>query len=140
MYTTNFKPKYLNNNKLYNNSIYCKKFLLFFIILEYLIKKSNKNRQISFKLVTLPKQKTLVKLLRAPNRSKKSQLSLYILRFKILICLNFLSKGLMYIKNHTKVLEFLIQICKKLKFFESNILLLHSLKVRVGYNKINTIG
>lgn len=80
-YIINYKPLLNYKNYLNNNSnIYCKNFFLFFLLLELLKNKSNKD---SVKLSIYKKEYYLNSFLRAPNKYKKAQVKLSLVRYKI---------------------------------------------------------
>ena len=135
-YKTNIKPKFLNNIT-FSNKIYCKNFFLFYLIWEFLFFYTNSKQKFKFSFVNLPKKKNSIVFLRAPNRAKKSQIHLSVARFKLFILIK-LKINLINIKT-LKITSLLKGLIHNFKFFESNILNLHSLEINLPYNYKNKV-
>lgn len=136
-YHTNFTP----NTNIYQNilkkkkKIYCKNIFFFFLIFEYLFKKKTPLKdQSTLKLFCLKKKKKPITLLRAPNRSKTAQINLVNTQYILLI--SFLFSGTTFSKiqaSPTLLIKIFCFFIKNFNFFESNTLLLSSLKANIKY-------
>ena len=87
-YILNYKPL-LNFKKEINsiNFVYCKNFFLFFLLFENLLKLNNKKLDIknNTSLIIKKNKKFLNKsLLRAPNKYKKAQIKIELIRYSII--------------------------------------------------------
>lgn len=84
-YVINYKPllNYKKELKNLNNTIYCKNFFLFFLLLSFLNKKNCK-----LKISILKKNKNQLSYLRAPNKYKKAQVKLNLVRYRIILTTN----------------------------------------------------
>jgi len=91
-YILNYKPL-LNFKKELNsiNFIYCKNFFLFFLLLESLLKLNKKKLNIknNISLIITKNKKFLNKsILRAPNKYKKAQIKIELIRYNIIFKIN----------------------------------------------------
>jgi hypothetical protein len=133
-YVTNFKPQsqILNYKKKHNKKIFTKNFFIIFLIYEYF---SKKYENVRYSSTCLPIKVGGVSFLRAPNRSKSSQILLTLSRYVILI--TFKIYKLPY-QSPTITTNFLVFFFKKnfasLKFFESNIFFNQYLRILIYYN------
>lgn len=133
-YITNFTPNIQLNNTANpsNKKLFTKNFFLIYLISEYLSKSSNLNK---FSIVCMPIKTKSISILRAPNRSKSSQISLKLKRYKILLSIQY---SLINFLKINYALRFLVLFFKKtyktLSFFESSVLYIQNLKVTIKYN------
>lgn len=88
-------------------------------------------KQYFFRYVNLPKKKHSLTFLRAPNRAKKSQICLNTIHFKSFILIKLILN--LNVKTSTQLIVTLQKLCNNFKFFESNILNLHSLEFNIPY-------
>lgn len=80
VYFINYKPLLNFRKEVKNiNLIYCKNFFLFFLLIENMIIKNNNNISLSIK----KKNKYFKSFLRAPNKYKKAQVKVELVRYEI---------------------------------------------------------
>lgn len=133
-YSTNITPQnYLTKQNLtIKNKIFLKNFFIILLIFDYL---SNKDKLLKIKVVYLPIKNKTISFLRAPNRSKSSQITLKTQKYKIIVMF-FLKKIKPLIKLNKP--HFIVFLLKKkyfkFKFFESSNLLIENLKIYFNYN------
>lgn len=81
-YTLNYKPFIgLNKDIKNNNLIYCKNFFLFFLIIDNFLTTSSKK---NYKLRIFKRKNYSASLLRAPNKYKKAQIKIALIRYFII--------------------------------------------------------
>jgi hypothetical protein len=89
VYLINYKPLLESKKSLNNkNLVYCKNFFLFLLLLEELAKNAKYNSSITNKLSKLKlnkkkKTKYLKSFLRAPNKYKKAQIKIELIRYEV---------------------------------------------------------
>lgn len=140
-YHTNFKPNTEGYSSVLNKKkkIYCKNIFFFFLAFEYLYKWRGK-KSLILHIFCIKLKKKIITYLRAPNRSKKAQVNLTLNRYLLLISLHIkLSQPNNYTNNFNNnpihILIYIISLLfKNFNFFESNILLLSSVKINLKYN------
>jgi hypothetical protein len=133
-YITNFAPQiYFYNEQLFlKKKIFTKNFFIIFLLLEYISKKNN---VCSTKIILLPIKNKSISYLRSPNRSKSSQVSIKIKKYRILTIIKFNLIDLSKLSSKiTFIIFFFKKNFEKFKFFESNNLLLNNLKIEANYN------
>ena len=132
-FITNFKPYLFSKTKtnlFKKNIIYCKKFFILFLILEYFLynKKYSKKHSLSF--FCIKKKLNKLTFLRTANRAKSSQVNLtlarYIICIKIIYFLNNLLTSKPPLKKFIYLLNYFLNF---FKFSESNIFYIHSLSI-----------
>lgn len=135
-YLLNYKPLLNFKKEIKNiNLIYCKNFFLFFLLFETLL-KLNKISKKNMSLTIMKDKKYLNKsLLRAPNKYKKAQIKLELIRYKIKFKFNFFY-NIFFIRNVN--LNFLIYFINfffySILFFESTLFFLKKKKVILTFN------
>jgi len=130
-YITNFKPQlsYVNNC---NSKIFTKNFIIIFLILEYFSKKWG---GLGFSYICLPLKTKPVVFLRAPNRSKSSQISLTLIRYSILLTLKISKLGSFVFKITPQFINFYLKSrFRGIRFFESNYFYNQNIKFLINYN------
>jgi hypothetical protein len=133
-YLLNYKPL-LNYKKDIKdtNSIYCKNFFLFFLLLEKFTNKGSyaKNNSLTIK----KKNKYLQSFLRAPNRYKKAQVKIELIRYEVTFKVSYYY-NLTFIKNFD-ILYFLYFIkffFYFFLFFESTLFFLRKKTIKLKLN------
>jgi hypothetical protein len=133
-YSTNFVPQIYNpcQNQIKTlrgaEKVFTKNFFITYIILEYL---SEKYLECSFKLLCLPTKHSVLVFLRAPNRSKGSQILLKTRQYKLLLILTL---PLKYQVSATLLLAFFYRCWMGFQFFETNTLNYVSLILSIRSN------
>ena len=134
----NFKKKFKANN----NFIYCKNFFLFLLILD----KTNKNNNSFFSISIKKKNKHFMSFLRAPNKYKKAQIKIELIRYEIKVnffiyyFLNFLlytnNKNTLFLNNFLYFVSFYFQ---NFSFIESTLFFLKKKKVVIEFDHFDFI-
>jgi len=134
-YLTNFTPNFQNNYllKKFKKKIFCKNFFLLLLIFEYYWKKS---KNLKIRVSYLPLNSKKFTFLRAPNRSKSSQITLKLQRYSIKITFEILNfKVDEDVSLNPKFIVFFFKkIYQNIRFFESNLLINNQINLRYKYN------
>lgn len=131
----NYKP-ILNRRKNIKNKklIYCKNFFLFFL----LINNINANSSNNYSVLIKKKNNYRKTFLRAPNKYKKAQVAIEILRYEITIRKTFnyvLNKNNLYKKNVLlSILYFINFFFNFFLFIESPLFFLKKKKLNIEFN------
>lgn len=133
-YIINYKPL-LNYSKEIKkfNKIYCKNFFLFFLLLDFINKNKNKA-----KLSIYKKNYFFTSFLRAPNKYKKAQIKLNLVRYKVafsftnLYDIEFIK--LNYSNNFAPLIYFINYFFYFFLFFESTSFFLEKKKILIKLN------
>lgn len=138
-YIINYKPLLNYKKEVKNfNKIYCKNFFLFFLLLDFIKKQNSK----SIKLSILKKISKSNSFLRAPNKYKKAQIKINLIRYKILFSFKN-SYNLDFLKNLklNNIIYVLNYFFYFFLFFESSFFFLEKkiLKITMDYNHINQL-
>lgn len=128
-YTLNYKPFLgLNKNIKNNNLIYCKNFFLFFLIIDNLLTSSNKK---NYKLRIFKRKKYSASLLRAPNKYKKAQIKITLVRYFIIFnCRKYYQLPQLDM-NYNFLFNFVNFLFNFVNFFESTLFTLKRKKISV---------
>jgi hypothetical protein len=134
-YLLNYKPLLnLKKNIKSDNILYCKNFFLFFLLLENMLIKKNK---LQYKQsISIQKQnKYSYTFLRAPNRYKKAQVKLELIRYKVSFRFIY-NYDIMFIKNFniSYFLYFINFFFHYFTFFESTLFFLKKIVIKVQIN------
>ena len=136
VYLLNYKPLLNFKKELKNISlIYCKNFFLFFLLLENMFILNNKKKM---KLTIKKKNKYLTSLLRAPNKYKKAQIKIELIRYEIIFTFSFFY-NLDFISNNFNLkylLYFINFFFNFFLFFESTLFFLKKKKFKVKLNNL----
>jgi len=136
VYLLNYKPLLNFKKELKNiNLIYCKNFFLFFLLLENMFILNNKKKM---KLTIKKKNKYLTSLLRAPNKYKKAQIKIELIRYEIIFTFSFFY-NLDFISNNFNLkylLYFINFFFNFFLFFESTLFFLKKKKFKVKLNNL----
>jgi hypothetical protein len=135
----NFKKKFKANN----NFIYCKNFFLFLLILD----QTNKNNNSFFSISIKKKNKHFMSFLRAPNKYKKAQIKIELIRYEIKVkffiyyFLNFLlytnsNKNTLFLNNFLYFVSFYFQ---NFSFIESTLFFLKKKKILIEFDHFDFI-
>jgi hypothetical protein len=122
----NFKKKFKTNN---TGLIYCKNFFLFLLILD----QTNKNNS-PFSISIKKKNKHFISFLRAPNKYKKAQIKIELIRYEIKVkffiyyFLNFLTY------NNKNILYFISYYFQNFSFLESTLFFLKKKKIMIEFD------
>lgn len=141
-YLLNYKPL-LNYKKdvKNNNLIYCKNFFLFFLLLEKFL-NNKKNFNIKNKLIITKKNKYLQSFLRAPNRYKKAQVKIELIRYQVTFIFNYYY-DISFIKNFNLLFffYFINFFFYFFLFFESTLFFLKKkrIKIKLNNNYLNNL-
>jgi len=139
-YLLNYKPLLnFKKNLKSDNTIYCKNFFLFFLLLENIISK--KSNLLCKQSVSISKQnKYAYTFLRAPNRYKKAQVKLELIRYKVTFKFVY-NYSISFIKNFNLpyFLYFVNFFFYYFTFFESTLFFLKKIivKVQIDSNFLN---
>jgi hypothetical protein len=129
-YLLNYKPL-LNYKKDIKdtNLLYCKNFFLFFLLLEKFV---NKNEKLRSSLSIKKKNKYLQSFLRAPNRYKKAQVKIELVRYEVVFKVVY-HYSLTFIKNFniSYFLYFIKFFFYFFLFFESTLFFLRKKKIKL---------
>ena len=129
-YLLNYKPL-LNYKKdiKNNNLLHCKNFFLFFLLLERFV---NKGEKVSSSLSIKKKNKYLQSFLRAPNRYKKAQVKIELIRYEVTFKVSYYY-NLSFIKsfNIYYFLYFINFFFYFFLFFESTLFFLRKKRIKL---------
>lgn len=136
-YLLNYKPllNFKKNIKM-DNILYCKNFFLFFLLLENIITKESKllNKQ----SVSISKQnKYTHTFLRSPNRYKKAQVKLELIRYKVIFKFVY-NYNISFIKNFniSYFMYFINFFFYYFTFFESTLFFLKKITIKIKIDSI----
>lgn len=134
-YLLNYKPllNFKKNIKA-DNVLYCKNFFLFFLLLENMVIK--KNQLFCKQSVSISKQnKYSHTFLRAPNRYKKAQVKLELIRYKVVFKFVY-NYDISFIKNFniSYFLYFINFFFHYFTFFESTLFFLKKITIKIQLN------
>lgn len=136
-YLLNYKPLLdFKKSIKADNVLYCKNFFLFFLLLENIIVK--KNKLLCKQSVSISKQnKYEYTFLRAPNRYKKAQVKLELVRYKVVFRLAY-DYNISFIKNFdmSYFLYFINFFFYYFTFFESTLFFLKKIMIKVQLNNV----
>jgi len=131
-YLLNYKPllDYKKNIK-DSNLVHCKNFFLFFLLLEKFISKEHQTN-VKNSLSIKKNNKYLQSFLRAPNRYKKAQVKIELIRYEVTFKMSYYY-DLSFIKqfNLNYFLHFINFFFHFFLFFESTLFFLKKKKLRV---------
>jgi len=120
-YTLNYKP-FLGYKKNIRNSnlVYCKNFFLFFLILDNLMTNSSNSR---YRVKINKSNKYDMSFLRAPNKYKKAQIKINIVRYHVIFECSRMYKlpASLQIANYTVIFNFVSFLFNFISFFESTL-------------------
>lgn len=130
-YIINYKPLLNYKKEITNlNTIYCKNFFLFFLLLDFL-KSNNKNVKLSIR----KKNNKSYTFLRAPNKYKKAQVKITNVRYKIKFSFtNNYELSNISILNTQYFFYFLNYFFYLFLFFESSFFFLEKKSINIKFN------
>nr|YP_009512660.1 hypothetical protein [Uronema marinum]AXJ93352.1 hypothetical protein [Uronema marinum] len=130
-YIINYKPLLNYKKEITNlNTIYCKNFFLFFLLLDFL-KSNNKNVKLSIR----KKNNKSYTFLRAPNKYKKAQVKITNVRYKIKFSFtNNYELSNIDILNTQYFFYFLNYFFYLFLFFESSFFFLEKKSINIKFN------
>lgn len=137
-YYLNYKPLFQNNKNIVNKKlIYSKNFFIFFLILETLFKKQtdigDTKNNVSIKI--LKKNNKSITFLRAPNKYKKAQIKLELLRYEIKFTFRLI---LSWEIQKKFILDFIRFLFNFYLYFESTLFFLRKKKISLNFTAKNT--
>lgn len=143
IYTLNFKPLLNHKKELINSNsqIYCKNFFLFFLLLNKILNREgiNLNKKIKVSLFKTKRLKAK-STLRAPNKYKKGQINLNLLRYTIVFKFNYYYNLASFNINSklifNSLLNFLIIYFNFFMFFESSLFYLKKKNYKFLFSNI----
>lgn len=137
-YLLNYKPL-LNYKKDVKNSnlIYCKNFFLFFLLLEKFFDNKDNNTYFNSSLTIKKKNKYLQTFLRAPNRYKKAQVKIELVRYQVTFNFTYYY-DLSFILNFNllHLLYFINFFLYLFTFFESTLFFLRKKKITLKLDSV----
>ncbi len=131
-YLLNYKPLLNYKKNLKNNDlIYCKNFFLFFLLLENFI-NNKKKLGLNNKLSIVKSNKSIQSFLRAPNKYKKAQIKVELVRYQVTFKFSYFY-DLLFIKNFNLLhfLYFINYFFFLFLFFESTLFFLKKKKIKI---------
>ena len=140
-YTLNYKPFLGVNKEIKNhNLIYCKNFFLFFLIIDNLLTSINKKKD--YKLTIFKSKKNNVSFLRAPNKYKKAQIKISLIRYHVIFKINkdYSNIHLNLLKNKIFLFNFIDFLFNFIDFFESSLFVLRKKKISIIFNKKSLVS
>lgn len=131
-YTLNYKPFLGLKKEIKNeNLIYCKNFFLFFLILDNMVSDLKKK---NYKLKISKIKKYSMSYLRSPNKYKKAQVKITLVRYNIIFkCFKFYDVTALKF-NIPFFLQFINFLFTFINFFESALFTLKKKKISVSIN------
>lgn len=133
-YLLNYKPLLNFKKELKNlNTIYCKNFFLFFLLLENLVNKGKKGAKTNNVSIFIKKKNKYQKsFLRAPNKYKKAQVKIELIRYEVTFKFSF-NYNLEFVNklNIRYLLYFINFFFSFFLFFESTLFFLKKKKFNI---------
>lgn len=135
-YTLNYKP-FLGLKKDIKNSnlIYCKNFFLFFLIIDNLLSSTNKK---NYKLKIHKSKKFSSSFLRAPNKYKKAQVKITLVRYHVAFKCTKYYELPNFNFNYGFLFNFISFLFNFISFFESTLFVLKKKKLSIKLDPIKS--